>query len=484
MDINFNLKKGCLYIFICYVLTVFLFYFIGGEQLQLKNRVYSSDVSPNSVVGELVKGKVLEQQFKIQEDTLTGIDIFMATYSTPKTGTLSLRVLDSNKLLVEKNIDVAQIVDNEYLYVGFEKIDDVKDKLLTLQIESLDGTPGNAVTVWMGNTISTGKFDANKNFADYEYVNFNGEQYNSILCFSVYTQSKLLFGQFYWEITLICAVLLGVYLIYLCFCNEKNRNSYSLKTISILFNYRFLMKQLVERDFKTKYKRSTLGILWSFLNPLLTMLVQYLVFSTLFKSDIENFVIYLLAGIVCFSFFNEATNLGLTSITGNASLITKVYVPKFIYPLTRTVSSAINFAISLVPILLAMILTKTSITFSILLLPFGMFCLFMFCFGMCLLLSSMMVFFRDTQFLWNVLSMLWMYSTPIFYPETILPSNLLFLFKLNPLYHIIRFFRVILINGLSPEPQAYLYCFIASFIPFVIGMVIFRKTQNRFMLYI
>lgn len=242
------------------------------------------------------------------------------------------------------------------------------------------------------------------------------------------------------------------------------------------------MRQLVARDFKTKYKRSVLGVLWSFLNPLLTMMVQYIVFSTLFKSDIPNFRLYLLSGIVCFNFFSEATTMGLQSIVGNAALITKVYVPKYIYPVSRVFSSTINLLLSLIPLLAVMLLTGTPVRPAILLLPFGLLCLVTFCIGMGFILSAMMVFFRDTQFLWGVVSMLWMYATPIFYPESIIPAQYMVIYKCNPMYHIIRFVRIILIDGVSPEPKAYALCLIASFVPLVLGAVVFKKNQDKFIL--
>lgn len=195
----------------------------------------------------------------------------------------------------------------------------------------------------------------------------------------------------------------------------KKHGNIVTRLIDAFRRYGYLLRQLVSRDFKSKYKRSVLGVLWSFLNPLLTMLVQYIVFSTLFKSDIPNYPLYLLSGIVCFNFFSESTGMALQSITGNASLITKVYVPKYIYPLSRMLSSSINLLMSLIPLLLVMLLTWTPVRPAILLLPVGLVCLVGFCLGIGLILSTMMVFFRDTQFLWGVVSLLWMYATPIFY---------------------------------------------------------------------
>ena len=278
--------------------------------------------------------------------------------------------------------------------------------------------------------------------------------------------------------------MLALYGWRLCRMEKKGRTCLGLKLIHAFSRYRFLIQQLVSRDFKTKYKRSVLGIVWSFLNPLLTMLVQYVVFSTIFKSDIPNFPVYLLTGIVLFNFFSEACSMGITSILGNASLITKVYVPKYIYPVTRVLSSGINMLFSLVPLLLMIFLTKTALTPAILLLPFALACLICFCTGMVLVLSAAMVFFRDTQFLWNVLSMIWMYATPIFYPESIIPARFLTIYKLNPLYHFIRFARTVIMDGVSPEPKAYLICFVFAVGSLIIGGLIFRKAQDKFVLYL
>lgn len=254
------------------------------------------------------------------------------------------------------------------------------------------------------------------------------------------------------------------------------------RLIDAFRRYNYLLRQLISRDFKTKYKRSVLGVLWSFLNPLLTMTVQYIVFSTLFRGDIPNYPLYLLSGIVCFNFFNESASMALLSIVNNASLITKVYVPKYIYPLSRVLSSTINLMMSLIPLLLVMLLTRTPVRLSIVLLPFGLVCLVGFCLGLGMILATMMVFFRDTQFLWGVVSMLWMYATPVFYPESIIPAKFMLIYKCNPLYHIIRFIRIVLIQGISPEPKAYALCFVASFVPLLIGTLVFKKNQDKFVL--
>lgn len=265
-------------------------------------------------------------------------------------------------------------------------------------------------------------------------------------------------------------------------CFDMGKKSRGLYACIAFTRYRFLIRQLVERDFKAKYKRSVLGILWSLLNPLLTVSVQYIVFSTIFKSSIENYALYLLIGIVCYNFFSESTMMCLTSILGNAQLITKVYVPKYIFPVTRTISSSINLLFSLIPIGLAILLMRVPVRASFLLIVYALACLIVFCMGVGMALSAIMVFFRDIQFLWNVFTMIIFYGTPILYPEQLLSGAWQLLFKLNPLYHVIRFIRIAVLDGVSPEPQAYLMCLMGAVLSFLAGCVIFKKTQDRFAL--
>ena len=248
--------------------------------------------------------------------------------------------------------------------------------------------------------------------------------------------------------------------------------------------YRFLIKQLVDRDFKAKYKRSILGVFWSFLNPLLNMIVQYVVFSNLFMFDISYFRVYLLCGNVIFNYFSESCGMALTSIVGNADLIKKVYVPKYIYSLTRIMSSLINMLISLIPQAAVAQISGLLPNRTYLLLPFPLICLALFCLGLGMLLASAMVFFRDIQFLWGVLTTIWMYLTPIFYPITALPDNIQAIVKLNPLYFFVTFLRSCVIDGLSPEPMMYVQCAMVSLVTLAVGAFVFKKSQDNFVLYL
>jgi ABC-type polysaccharide/polyol phosphate export permease len=227
-----------------------------------------------------------------------------------------------------------------------------------------------------------------------------------------------------------------------------------------------------------------LGILWSLLNPLLIMTVQYLVFSTLFRFDIPNYAVYLLSGIVMFNYMADATSQSMTCIIQNASLINKVYMPKFIYPFSRVLSSGVNFLFSLLALYIVIVVSGMHITFAHLAILFGIVCLFIFICGVSLLLASLMVFFRDTQFLYSIVITIWTYLTPIFYPESILPPAMMTVMKFNPMYHFIRFIRFIILEGGIPDPKAWVYCIFFAIASLLIGGFVFKKTQNNFILYL
>lgn len=250
------------------------------------------------------------------------------------------------------------------------------------------------------------------------------------------------------------------------------------------FRYSFLLEQLVMRNFNTKYRQSVLGVLWSFLNPLLTMAVQYIVFSQLFRSDIAHFPVYLLSGIILFGFFTECVSLGMDSIVMNGPLITKVAMPKVIFPLSRSLSSLINLVISLLPLLAIMLISGAPFTPTLLLAPAVIALLFLFALGMTLLLCTMNVFFRDVRFLWSVVSLLWTYATPIFYPITIIPEGWRVLFMCNPMYQFIDCLRTITIGGTVPSLAQWGACLLCAVVPLGIGWMAFRKNEDKFVFHL
>lgn len=259
-----------------------------------------------------------------------------------------------------------------------------------------------------------------------------------------------------------------------------------LKTwVDGFYGYRHLMQQLVEKDIKLKYRRSFLGYLWSILNPLMIMIIMVAVFSTMFRFDIINYPVYLITGQTIFNFVSEATNQAMWSITGNAALLKKTYVPKYIFTLSKVTSSCINTLFSLGALLIVCIVCKVRLNWYMLFIPVIMLQVYIFCVGLGMFLSQATVFFRDIQYIYAAVITAWMYLTPIFYPINQLPFGLMWGIKhFNPLYSYITQFRTIILEATMPDPRLVLYGFIVSFAMLVIGTFCFFKNQDRFILYI
>lgn len=250
--------------------------------------------------------------------------------------------------------------------------------------------------------------------------------------------------------------------------------------------YGFLLQQLVTRDFKVKYKRSVLGIVWSLLYPVLTMAVMALVFTNMFKFSTPgvNYLVYLMTGLVIFNYFNEASNLAMSSVVANFSLINKVYIPKYIFPISKCIFVGINFLLTLIPLYAIIFLTGTGINIFHLLLPYVFFCLFLFTVGFGLILATISVFLRDMFYIYGVIITLWTYLTPIMYDISIIPSNYQIIFKLNPLYWFIYFARDIILYKQVPGINVWIYCGLFAIIFFAIGIIVFKKNQDKFIYYV
>jgi len=255
--------------------------------------------------------------------------------------------------------------------------------------------------------------------------------------------------------------------------------------------YSFLTKQLVSRDFKIKYKRSVLGVLWSILYPLLTMMVMSIVFSQMFKFKVEgvNYLVYLLTGLVIFNYFSEASNSAMASVVTNFSLINKVYIPKYIFPLSKILFVGINFLLTLIPLLLIILFTgsddtKCHINIYYLLLPYVFICMFMFTLGMGFILSTISIFFRDTFYIYGVLLTIWTYLTPIFYDISMLPEGIKFFMQFNPLYQFINFARTIILFNKMPSTNSFMMSGLFGIIVLFVGIIVFKKNQDKFIYYV
>lgn len=432
--------------------------------------------SANTGTGVLPSGAALIQKITIDGSSLDSFILHISEGSYA-----------SFDYTIEVNDQAASVERITGEFTGFiqlieKPIDVQKGDILTLTITVNDG---NTVGFYYGNSIKLARGEIElQDLNEETCLYLNGQMIYGKLACDITTTTPYYVKLPFFLLSGVSILLTGIWAIHQYQCAKKRKNTLSIRGISAFSNYWFLMGQMISRDFKIKYKRSALGVLWSFLNPLLTMAVQYLVFSTLFKSSIPYYPVYLLSGIICYSYFCEGAGNGLLSITGNTSLLTKVYIPKYIFPVSRTLSSGINFILSLIPLFAVAAISGLPITEAYLLLPFVFLCLLMLIIGFALMLGTMMVFFRDIQFLWTVIVMMIVYATPIFYPETILPLNLLPFFKLNPLYHVIRLFRYVLLRNFTLEPVAYVYCFLICAIPLLFGLFVFKKNQDKFLLYL
>lgn len=247
--------------------------------------------------------------------------------------------------------------------------------------------------------------------------------------------------------------------------------------------YKFLLRQLIRRDFKTRYRGSLLGVLWSVLNPLLNMLVLSIVFRQLFH-QVENYMLYLLSGITIFTFFSEATTQGMGSIVGNFNLFGKVKLPKVIFPIAKTLSTAISFVITVLVYLIISWCAGLKPSIFYLLIPVALFLVCVFAAGMSMLLSALNVFLRDTQHLYGVICTIWMYVTPILYPlETTIPEQYQFVFRLNPMYHYVTFFRDAAFYCQAPSLYTTIAVFAWAIGVFMLGLYVFHKKQDDFIYY-
>ena len=250
------------------------------------------------------------------------------------------------------------------------------------------------------------------------------------------------------------------------------------------WKYRELLLELVKRDLIVKYRRSYLGYLWSLLNPLLMMIVISAVFSYVFRYNIPNYSIYLLTGQILYTFVNEATSVSMLSLINGSALIRKVALPKYIFPLSRTLSSFVNLLFSLLAIVIMLPITHTKIRWTILLFPIPLLYILVFAIGMGLILAILAAYYRDVEHLYSVVLTAWMYFTPIFYPVDILPRYAMTLMRFNPLYHYIQMFRQIVLYGQVPELHSHLTCIGISLLFLAVGLAIFKKYQDRAVMYL
>lgn len=255
----------------------------------------------------------------------------------------------------------------------------------------------------------------------------------------------------------------------------------------------FILKQLVGKDFKIKYRRSFLGVAWSVLNPLLMMIVMAIVFTTIFAQGRngsitpEMYPLYLIVGNVTFAVMSDSTSQALSSIIQASSLLKKVKVHRFVFPVQKVLFSLVNFAFSLIAVAIVMLWFHVVPTWHLLLLPVCLILLMFFCMGVGLLLSAATVFFRDVMHLWSVVLTAWTYFTPIFWTTDFIlkmPHILRVLMYANPMYNYLQFMRDIFLFQTCPTPLEFGLCVAWAVIAMAIGYTVFHKNEHKFILYI
>ena len=255
------------------------------------------------------------------------------------------------------------------------------------------------------------------------------------------------------------------------------------KSLSRFASNRFLFEELVKRDFEHKYKRTVLGMAWSVLSPLLTLLVMKLVFTEFFGRTTPHYTIYLFAGNIVMAYFKDATNNGMTSMISNASVINKINVPKYLFLFSKNVSSLVNFGLTIIVFFIFCIIDQITFRPNFVLLIYPVICLVIMNLGIGMILSALYVFFRDVKYLYSVFLTLLTYVSAIFYTVDRFPEDVRNLFLLNPVYVYIKYFRMIVIDGVIPSWQYHGLCLFYAVIFALIGAFFYKRYNRKFVYY-
>lgn len=262
--------------------------------------------------------------------------------------------------------------------------------------------------------------------------------------------------------------------------DSARRPSPVLEEMLALIKYRELINQFVSRSIKTRYKRSVLGIIWTLLNPLLSMIVLTIIFSQVFRFSVENYPIYVLCGLVVWNFYSSATSGAMSDMLWSGNLLGRIYMPKSVFAVSAIGTGLINLLLSLIPVFIIALILRVQITPATILMPLSIFFLAIFSLGFGLTLSTAAVFFGDMEPVYNVLLMIWFYATPIIYPVEVIPEQFQWLIRLNPLYYLLTIFRDPLYKGTVPELSFWLISGFLALVMLMIGAYVFTSKSNEY----
>ena len=264
------------------------------------------------------------------------------------------------------------------------------------------------------------------------------------------------------------------------FYDSASIRSPALHELRELWRYRDLLRLLVSNSIKTRYKRSTLGILWTLLNPLLTTLVLTIAFSQIFRFQIQNYTIYLLVGLLFWNFFSQSTTQAMATLIWGSSLIKRIYIPRTIFAVSVVGNGLTNLLLALIPLALVMLITGHPFSLALLWLPPAILLLVMFTLGLALFMSTLAVYFVDVVDLYSILLTVWFYLTPVIYPVEIVPPRFAPLVQLNPMTTMLGLFRSIVYLGETPSLQAWLIAAGLAVVSLGAGWLVFTRRANDF----
>lgn len=247
-----------------------------------------------------------------------------------------------------------------------------------------------------------------------------------------------------------------------------------------LYHYREFFKTSVKKEFRGKYKKSFLGVLWSFINPLMQILVYSFVFSFITRVQTDNYTMFLVVALIPWTFFSNSLIQSSIAIVANEGIIKKIYFPRIVLPISIVTSNLINFLISFIIIIGALIISGIGFSSYIVFLPLVILTQYLLLIGLCIIISAITVYVRDIQHFISIVMMMWMYLTPVIYPTSLIPSRFLWIFKLNPMYSITEAYRDILYNQQLPDVPGLIFSLLFALGVVILGYFVFKKCEKRF----
>ena len=262
--------------------------------------------------------------------------------------------------------------------------------------------------------------------------------------------------------------------------DSARRGNAALEELRGVVQYRDLIVQLVRRDIVARYKRSVLGVAWTMLQPLGMMVVMTIVFSRLFH-QVQGYPAYVLSGLICWTFFSQTTMASIQQMVWGGALMNRIYLPRTSFAISAIRTGIVNLSLSLIPLVAIILILRLPLTLNIFFIPISIILLAAFALGVGLLLSTLAVNFPDVSEMYQIILMAWMYFTPIIYPESVIPVEYQrWIFTLNPMYHMVKLFRMPIYEGRLPDAQSVLIGAALSLVTLLAGWLVFSRVSDRF----